>query len=106
MTKTNELPEKKGLDAPLVMRRFKILYYDRLTDTHLCTDEKGNKINLDLSTDSTFPEINDNPEYCLLQGEEYYKYMESFDGKEIECEGIFPYQPLHFVVNGRFLNGA
>ena len=87
------------------MGKYKLINYDSDADRFLAKDEAGLNIYLDLTTDSSFPEITDSDayKYCISK-EDYKALMKSFEGKTIECEGISPYIPVYFVGGGRFVN--
>lgn len=87
------------------MKRYKLIQYDSDADRFQAKDDSGENIYLDLTTDSSFPEINDSDAYKNCSSKENFaKLMKSFEGKTIECEGIHPYIPVYFVEGGRFIS--
>ena len=76
--------------------KYKILKYNsEVNSYHVCEDENGKIMFLDLVTNCSFPEIDsDNTDV---------EYLQSLVGKEIEVESTFPYIPLHFAVNVKFV---
>lgn len=87
------------------MKRYKLIKYHSEGERFQAKDEFGENIYLDLTTDSSFPEINDSDAYKNCKSkEEFTVLMKSFEGKTIECEGIHPYIPVYFVGAGRFVS--
>jgi len=88
--------------------KFKLIKYLPEETVFLSKDENGISIKLDLTTDSSFPQISDTPEYlaiCNGDGNETYdEFMKKIEGRTIECERIFPYTPMYFVANGKFID--
>ena len=87
------------------MKKYKLIKYDAESDRFQAKDDSGENIYLDLTTDSSFPEITNSDAYknCGSK-DEFTALMKSFEGKTIECEGIHPYIPVYFVGGGRFVS--
>lgn len=87
------------------MKKYKLINYAPNTNRFQAQDDSGDYIYLDLTTGSSFPDINDSDAYKNCNSkDEFTALMKSFEGKTIECEGINPYIPVYFVGGGRFVS--
>lgn len=82
--------------------KFKLEKLSNLVNAMNATDEQGKSIRLDLWTDSSFPEITDALNKLTTVAEQN-EYLNSLNGRTIECESILPYTPCYFVCNGKLI---
>lgn len=83
---------------------YTIIEYVKERDLHTCIDEDDKLWNLDLSTDGSFPEINNYIENEKnYTRDKYIKFMKSLKGNKFSAKKIFPYIPIHFVKDGKWI---